>query len=134
MHLDEDSSCLTTFNTHHGRYWFLHMPFSLKMSQDIFQMQMDQATDCLPGIITIHDNICMFSCTPEEHDEHLLHLMESAKTHGIVFNSTKCHIRQPQIAFMVQFSLARACGQTPPKSRPYKTFLPLTHRLCFSPF
>ena len=37
--------------------------------------------------------------TPEEHDEQLLHLMESAKTHGIVFNSAKCHIRQPQIAF-----------------------------------
>ena len=56
-------------------------------------MQMDQATDCLPGIITIHDDICVFGCTPEEHDEHLLHLMESAKTHSIVFNSTKCHIR-----------------------------------------
>ena len=75
------------------------MPFSLKMSQDVFQMHMDQSTDCLPGIIAIHDNICMFGCTPEEHDEHLLCLMESAKTHGTVFNSTKCHIRQPKIAF-----------------------------------
>ena len=75
------------------------MPFGLKMSQDVFQMQMDQATDCLPGIITIHDDICMFGCTPEQHDEHLLWLMESAKAHVIVFNSTKCHIRQPQIAF-----------------------------------
>ena len=53
----------------------------------------------LPSIIVIHDDICMFGHTPEEHDEHLLHLMESAKTHGIVFNSAKCHIRQPQIAF-----------------------------------
>ena len=99
IHLDEDSSYLTTFNTHCGRYRFLHMPFSLKMSQDVFQMQMDQATDCLPSIIAIHDDICMFGCTPEEHDEHLLCLMESAKTHGIVFNSAKCHIRQPQVAF-----------------------------------
>ena len=99
IHLDEDSSYLTTFNTHRGRYRFLCMPFSLKMSQDIFQMQMDQSTDHLPGIIAINDNICMFGHTPEEHDEHLLHLMESAKTHGIVFNSAKCHIRQPQIAF-----------------------------------
>ena len=48
------------------------MPFSLKMSQDVFQMQMDQATDCLPGIIVIHDDICMFGRTPEVHDEHLL--------------------------------------------------------------
>ena len=75
------------------------MPFGLKMSQDVFQMQMDQATDHLLGIIAIHDDICMFGCTPEEHDEHLLHLMESTKTHDIVFNSAKCHIRQPQIAF-----------------------------------
>ena len=60
---------------------------------------MDQATDHLPGIIAIHDDICIFGHTPEEHDEHLLCLMQSAKTHGIVFNSTKCHIRQPQVAF-----------------------------------
>ena len=60
---------------------------------------MDQATDHLPGIIAIHDDICMCGHTPEKHDEHLLHLMESANTHGIVFNSAKCHIRQPQIAF-----------------------------------
>ena len=60
---------------------------------------MDQATDHLPSIITICDDICIFGHTPEEHDEHLLHLMQSAKTHGIVFNSTKGHIRQPQIAF-----------------------------------
>ena len=38
IHLDEDSSYLTTFNTHRGRYRFLHMPFDLKMSQDVFQM------------------------------------------------------------------------------------------------
>ena len=47
IHLDEKSSYLTTFNMHHGRYRLLHMPFSLKMSQDVFQMQMDQTTDCL---------------------------------------------------------------------------------------
>ena len=99
IHLDEKSSYLTTFNMHHGRYRFLDMPFSLKMSQDVFQMQMDQATYCLPGIIAIHDDICVFSCTPEEHDEHLLCMMETAKDHGIIFNSAKCHIRQPQIAF-----------------------------------
>ena len=38
IHRDEDSSYLTTFNTHCGRYRFLHMPFGLRMSQDVFQM------------------------------------------------------------------------------------------------
>ena len=38
IHLDEETSYLTRFNTHHGRYRFLHMPFGLKMSQDVFQI------------------------------------------------------------------------------------------------
>ena len=41
MHLTEEASLLTTFNTHLRRYRFLHVPFGLKMSQDIFQMRMD---------------------------------------------------------------------------------------------
>ena len=99
IHLHENSSYLTMSNTHCGRYRFLHMPFSLKISQDILQMQMEQATDLLPGIIAIHDNICVFGHTLREHNEHLLHLMETAKDHGIIFNSAKCHIRQHKIAF-----------------------------------
>ena len=75
------------------------MPFSLKMSQDVFQMWMDQASDHLPGIIATHNDICIYSCTPEEHDWHLLQLMDTAKEHCIFFNSARCHIRQPEIAF-----------------------------------
>ena len=76
---------------------------------------MDQATDCLPGIITIHDNICLVGCTLEEHDEYLLCSMESAKTHGIVFNSAKCHIRQPQIAFYGALFTAQGMQPDPTK-------------------
>ena len=78
-------------------------------------MQMDQATDHLPGIITIHDDICVFRCTPEQHDEHLLCLMETAKDHGIVFNNTKCHIRQPQIAFYGKVFTAQGMWPDPTK-------------------
>ena len=38
IHLDEKSSYQNTFNTCCGRYRFLHMPFGLKMFQDIFQI------------------------------------------------------------------------------------------------
>ena len=41
MHQTEEASLLMTFNTHLGRYRFLCVPFGLKMSQDIFQMRMD---------------------------------------------------------------------------------------------
>ena len=99
IHLDTPSSYLTTFNTHKGRYRFLRMPFGLKMSQDVFQMHMDQLTDRLPGIIAIHDDICVYSKTQEQHDKHLLQLMKTAAKQGLVFNSNKCHISQPQITF-----------------------------------
>ena len=97
--MDEKFSYLTTFNTHKGGYWFLHMPFGLRMLQDVFQMHMNQITDCLLGIIAIHNDICIFSQTPEEHDRHLIQLMQTALKNEIVFNNSKCRIRQPLISF-----------------------------------
>ena len=76
-HLNEESSYLTTFNTHHGSYHFMHMSYGLKMSQDVCQMCIDLATDCLPSIIAIHD----------DKYQHLLQLMKTTKQHGITFAS-----------------------------------------------
>ena len=103
------------------------------MSQNVFQMQMDQATDCLPGIIAIHDDTCIFSCTPEEHDWHLLCLMQTAKEHGIVFNSTKCYIRQPQIAFYGAVFTAQGMQLDLSKIQPLQDLPTPTLRLSCSP-
>ena len=62
-------------------------------------MQMDQITDRLPGIIAIYDNICVYGKNTTEHDSNLLKLMQTAQDHGLVFNSNKCSICQPQISF-----------------------------------
>ena len=99
IHLDTPSSYLTTFNTHKGCYQYLHIPFGLKMSQDVFQMGMDQITIRLPGIIAIHNDICVYGKTREEHNTNLLQVMKTASKNGLVFNSHKCSIRQPQVAF-----------------------------------
>ena len=37
VELDQEPSYSTTFNTPFGRCRFLHMPFGLKISQDVFQ-------------------------------------------------------------------------------------------------
>ena len=93
------TSYLTTFNTHKGRYWFFHMSPGLKMSQDVFQMHMDQLTDYLPDIIAIHADICIYGQTPEEHNRHHIQPMQAAMRNDIMFNSSKCRIRQPQLSF-----------------------------------
>ena len=48
MHLTDEASLLMTFNTHLGWYRFLRVPFGLKMSQDIFQMRMDDIVAPVP--------------------------------------------------------------------------------------
>ena len=113
IHLDTPSSFLTTFNTHKGCYWFLCMPFGLKMSQDVFQMWMDQITNRLPGITAIH--ICVCSKDTTENDNNLLKLMQTAQDHGLVFNSNKCTICQPQISFYGAIFSAQGMKPDPAK-------------------
>ena len=60
MHLSEEASLLTMFNTHLGRYRFLHVPFGLKMLQDFFQMRMDNIVAQCPGVLAIHDDVFIY--------------------------------------------------------------------------
>ena len=82
---------------------------------------MNQVMDHLPSIIAIHYDICIYGHTPEKHDWHLLKLMQTAAQHGVVFNSSKCWIRQPQIGFYSVMFTTKDMWLDPPRSKPYKT-------------
>ena len=97
--LDEESSLLTTFNSPFGRYHFLHLPFGLVCSQDIFQKKMDQFLKECPGCIRIANDITIHGHTEEEHDAHLQNLMWVACKYGVVFNPQKMHIKAPAVNF-----------------------------------
>ena len=97
--LDEESSLLTTFNSPFGRYCFLHFPFGLVCSQDIFQKKMDQFLKECPGCIGIADDITVHGCTAAEHDACLWNLMQVACKYGVVFNPQKMHVKAPAINF-----------------------------------
>ena len=108
MHLTEQVSLLTMFNTHLSRYQFLHVPFGLKMSQDIFQMWMDDIVAQCPGVLTIHDNVFIYGKDDNDHDANLVNLFNVAEKEGLVFNSTKCAIKQVRNFFLVAFSQPKA--------------------------
>ena len=97
--LDEESSILTTFNSPFGRYHFLHLPFGLVCSEDIFQKKMDQFLKDCPGCIGIADNITVHGHTEAEHDAHLQDLMKVACKYWFVFNPQKMHVKAPAINF-----------------------------------
>ena len=69
--LDQESSLLMTFNSPFRRYCFLHLPFALVCSQDIFQKKMDQILEECQGCIGIADDITVHGHTKAEHNAHL---------------------------------------------------------------
>ncbi|XP_005108371.1 uncharacterized protein K02A2.6-like [Aplysia californica] len=99
VQLDEESQLLTTFQIPYGRYCFTRLPFGLKVSQDIFQLKMDQIFESVKGATGISDDVVIYGKTDEEHDEGLRNLMKAAAEDGLVFNSEKCTIKTQSITF-----------------------------------
>ena len=99
VHLTEESSKLLVINTHKGRYRFKRMPFGAKMSQDVFQMQMDLIMERCPGVISIHDDIVVYGVSEEDHDANLVNLLNVAQIEGLVLNSKKLELKRPRVSF-----------------------------------
>ena len=62
-------------------------------------MCMDQVTDRLPVITAIHNDICAFLKTPEQHNDDLIQLIHTANKNGIIFESRKCNIIKSETSF-----------------------------------
>ena len=115
MHLTEEASLLTMFNTHFGRYRFLCVPFTLKMSQDIFQMRMDDIVAQCPSVLAIHDDMFMYGKNDRDHDASIINLFNVAQKEGLVFNSKKCTIKQESITFFGRVFSAEGYSPDPEK-------------------
>lgn len=113
--LDETSQKFTTFQTPFGRFCFKRLPFGLSVSQDLFQMQMDHILEQCEGVCGIADDIVVYGKDENEHDQHLITFMETAKRHGLTLNSKKCAIKQPQVSFFGNVYTAHGIHPDPKK-------------------
>ena len=57
MHLTKEALLLMAFNTHLSKCRFLHIPFGLKMNQDIFHMRIDDIVAQYPGVLAIYNDV-----------------------------------------------------------------------------
>ena len=129
MHLTKAASLLATFNTHLGRYRFLHVPFGLKMSQDIFQMRMDDIVAQCPGVLAIHNDVFIYGKDDRDHDANIINLFNIAQKEGLIFNSSKCSIKQDSVTFFggmfsangyspgIQMKIQGITEMTPPQTK-----------------
>ena len=101
IQLDHESSLYTTFNSPHGRYRFLRLPFGLISAQDIFQKKVDETFGDLPGVTGIADDIIVYGYKEDhsDHDANLRAVMEHARKTGLRFNADKGEIRCTEIPF-----------------------------------
>ena len=96
IHLMCEVSLLTMFNSHRGWLRFLRMPFGAKMSQDVFQLQMDAILEQWPGVIGIHYDMVIFGVDQEDHDANLINVCQKE---GLVLNSKKLELRRERVTF-----------------------------------
>ena len=99
IHLIHEASLLMTFNSHRGWLRFLRMPFGAKMSQDMFQLQMDAILKQCPGVTGIHDNMVIFGVDQEDLDANLINLLNICQKEGLVLNSKKLELQRERVTF-----------------------------------
>ena len=100
VHLDEESSMLTTFQTPYGRYRWKRLPFGTSVSSELFQKRLDQALEGLQGVIGVSDDVIVHGKDTEDHDKNLSSLLERCRTLGIKLNKDKAELRKTQISFL----------------------------------
>ena len=97
--ITEESSMLTTFNTPFGRFRFNRLPFGLRVSQDVFQRQIDETYQGCKGAVGIADDIQIYGKDETTHDYNLHEAMEKTRRAGIKLNVDKCVIKEDECKF-----------------------------------
>ena len=115
VHLSKKSRELTVFGTTtHGRLRYKRMPFGMKMSQDVFQIQMDRILEQCPGTIGIHDDVIIYGYTREDHDANLINFLNVCQMEGLCLSSKKLELRRDRVSF---FGAVYSCEGVEPDPR-----------------
>lgn len=75
---------------------------------------MDKILEDLQGVVGITDDVCAHG-KDKEHDRNLKAYLDRGKETGLVFNSNKCHIRQPEISLLGNIYSKHGIRRDPPK-------------------
>ena len=99
VHLSKKSRELTVFGTNtHGRLRYKRMAFRMKMSQDVFQIQMDRILEQCPGVIGIHDDVISTDTRGRPWLE-LINFLNVCQMEGLYLSSKKLELRRDRVSF-----------------------------------
>ena len=98
--MDNQSQLLTMFNMPGGRYCFVKMPFGLNQVQYFFQFYMDthfQDINCTTNVIA--DDVMIHGESNDQHDKHLLQVLNKCREIGLKLNPDKCQFGEKKVQF-----------------------------------
>ena len=98
--LNAESSKLTTFLTHQGRYRYLRLPQGLCSAPEIFQAEMSRILKDIAGVVIHMDDILVFGQTKEEHDSRLREVLGKIEKAGLTLNESKCAFGVKRVSFL----------------------------------
>ncbi len=98
--LNEESSILTTFDTGHGKFRWLRLPFGLNISSFVFQQRLNLILGDLNGVVCVADDIIVYGKDVKEHDANLSRLLCKCAEVGVKLNKEKSEIRMKGIDFL----------------------------------
>ena len=76
---------------------------------------MDQILSNCPGILAVHNDVTMYGVNDAEHVTALFTLIRRLQEQGLVYNSTKCSIKQSEISFFGRAFSAEGIKPDPAK-------------------
>lgn len=91
IRMAEEDEPKTAFRTHHGHFEFRVIPFGLSCAPATFQCTVN--TVFSPAnrkfILVFVDDILVFSCSPEEHVQHLRYVFQTLEQNNLYVKRSK---------------------------------------------
>ncbi len=98
--LAKESQPLTTFITPFGRYCFNKLPFGICSAPEVYQKNMSQILEGLPGVLCLIDDILIFGQDKTEHNQRLHDTLTHLQQANVTLNPKKCRFNQQSLKFL----------------------------------
>ena len=98
--LAEESKAYLIINTHHGLYWYSHLPFGVSLAPGIFQCVMESPLNGIPGVVVYIDDILVTGQMTEEHLKALDEVLSQLEKAGLCLQEQKCSIMQTCVTYL----------------------------------
>ncbi|CAC5408376.1 unnamed protein product [Mytilus coruscus] len=94
VELEPESRNITTFTTHVGLFRYKRLMFGISCAPEMYQQCIKMALEGCAGQRNISDDIIVYGCTQQEHDERLNKVLDRMREKGLRLNKDKSRIER----------------------------------------